>query len=200
MQKPSEGKVDAKFAQLVDDLIEGLIYNRDDEYPLRSRRKILGLADVAKGFKPNVPTTVYQVTGDDTSGIVGLLYPNGEFLPTPAPRRKATYWEHEETLSYKTIEGHDGKPRVVGDSWRTDEVLWDGSVAGSVNVLGEDGDHEGPINVREWDATLHEGDWITTGELWRALMRGTSMHGGRVPGRVHSTIVNDSGTNIDLAA
>lgn len=177
--EPSEGKVTPKLQLMVDDLVDEFIY---PNYPAPN---VLGLIDVANGYRPYYPTTVYQVSGDDTSGIVGLLYPNGDFLIASTPGKAAQYWEFDETLGYKKITV-DSKQYVVGDSWTRGEVTWDGSVAGSVNVLGRDGDKEGPVNKREWDASLHDGDWITTGELWRALMRGTPMHNGPTSGRIHT--------------
>lgn len=124
-----------------------------------------GLADIAEGFRPLYPMTVYVISGDDASGIAGMVYPSGGFLPTPAPTRTAAYW------------GDDFVRRTV-------PVKWQGSVAGSINLLAEDGDGE-PARKRDWDASLHDGPWVTTGELWRAMERGTGMRGGQQAGRIH---------------
>lgn len=156
------------------------------DYNAYEPRAILGLADVAAGHRPLFTTTVYNISGDDTSGIAGLLYADGTFVPSPAPRTRARYWVHEETLAYvKTPEG-----RVVGDSWVLGEVLWDGSVVGSIAPASAEGleeeDGSRPmVHVREWDGSLGT-EWITTGELWRALERGTAMSAGRQTGRIHN--------------
>jgi hypothetical protein len=97
---------------------------------------VVGLADVDAGFKPLYPVTVYQLSGDDTSGIAGLLMPSGDFLPVPeAPPRIQRYWEFDETLKYEAVENthisdiNPGATRVVGNSWTEGETVWDGTSA-----------------------------------------------------------------------
>jgi len=131
---------------------------------------------VASGYLPPYPVTVYTVDGDDTSGIAGMLFPSGEFIPVPGPRRHDV-WAWDEHLGRRVNLGR---------------AVWTGSVAGSINPNGRDGDKEGPINRREWDASLG-GDWVTTGELWRAMERGTGMRRGQTVGRVHTVVAEDDG-------
>jgi len=40
---------------------------------------VWGLLDVTVGRRPLVPTTIYRISGDSASGVVGLLLPSGEF-------------------------------------------------------------------------------------------------------------------------
>lgn len=42
---------------------------------------VWGLNDVARGRTPEVPTTVYAVSGDSASGVAGLIFPDGNFIP-----------------------------------------------------------------------------------------------------------------------
>jgi hypothetical protein len=153
---------------------------------------ILGLRDVGH-TKVSVPTTVYQKSGDETSGVAGLLFPDGKFIEASKPRvgTQALYWEFDETLAYEQIPGEvtpEGTPRVVGNSWRTGEVVWDGSVAGCIEIDALDGDdedlHRQVVNRRVRDAALGD-EWPTTGELWKALERGTKMYAGQQPGATH---------------
>lgn len=93
------------------------------------RIAVIGYEDVKAGYRPLYPVTVYLLAEDDTSGIVGILFPSGEFIPTIEPRKVTAYWEFDETLKYVAIPGAvtpEGTPRVVGDSWTYGEVLWDG--------------------------------------------------------------------------
>jgi hypothetical protein len=147
-------------------------------------RLIVGLQDVREGYRPLFLTTVYQVSGDDTSGIAGLLYPDGQFKSSEPPAATQAYWDHTEVPRYaKRADG-----RVVGNAWFEADVVWEGSVVGSVSPFSAEGleDESGlrpALHVREWDASLGT-EWVTTGELWRALERGTAMT-GRSEGRVH---------------
>lgn len=161
-----------------------------------------GLAEVEAGYRPPYPVTVYNLTGDDTSGVAGLLMPDGTFLAAPRPRAFQWFWEHEETDRYEKVLNRFSNPsnesvfRVVGDSWRVGRVVWDGSVVGSISQLldGDETDKDRTlVNRRTWDANL-TGDWMTTGELWRALERGTGQT-GRQLGRRH-----DSGSDLDAGA
>ena len=99
------------------------------EFSYSIRPAVVGLEDIEKDYRPLYPVTVYQLSGDDTSGIAGLLFPSGEFRPVPTPRTIADYWEFDETLKYEQVPGEltpEGTPRVVGNSWTTGEVHWDG--------------------------------------------------------------------------
>lgn len=176
------------------------MFEEEEEYPVRP---VLGVADLASGSligKVSVPTTIYNVSGDDTSGIAGLLKPDGEFIATAAPRRTAAFWEFDETLRYEKVEPQPPANarfarRARGNSWTSGEVLWDGSVAGSVDSLGEDGDQQGPVNKRTFDASIM-GDWPeNNGELWRAIGRGTTQ-GGRRVGRIHAHGTSDDGAGV----
>jgi hypothetical protein len=94
---------------------------------------VVGLSDVAAGYRPAYPVTVYQLSGDDKSGIAGLLFPSGQFLPVQPQRTTQRYWDHTETYRYETVENlhysevNPGETRVVGNSWDEAEVLWDGT-------------------------------------------------------------------------
>lgn len=153
-------------------------------------RYVWGITEVELGLRPLVPTTVYNVSGDDSSGIAGLIHPNGEFVRTAKALTSQRYWNFDETYLYKKLD--DG--RVVGYSWARVEVLWDGSVAGDIDVNALDGDESDAvflggtgrnrINRRTIDRSI-TGDWLSTGELWRALVRGTEMQGGPVAGKIH---------------
>lgn len=41
---------------------------------------VLGLLDVVLGTRPTAPTTIYKVSGDSASGVMGILFPDGRFL------------------------------------------------------------------------------------------------------------------------
>lgn len=100
----------------------------ESSYGIRSAA-VLGFEDVQSGHRPLYPETVYLLGGDETSGIIGLLFPNGDFIPTLEPKVTAKYWEFDETLKYEAIPGEmtpEGTPRVIGNSWTEGEVLWDG--------------------------------------------------------------------------
>jgi hypothetical protein len=100
---------------------------------------VVGLADVDAGYRPLYPVTVYQISGDDTSGIAGMLFPDGRFLEASEQRKTARFWEFDETLRYEPVLDAEGKRipvlgpygktylLVKGDSWTEGEVVWDGS-------------------------------------------------------------------------
>lgn len=173
-----------------------------EEYALRT--DVLGMEDIHAGVRVAYPTTIYNLKGDDTSGVAGLLYPTGEFLPTVPPRKTADYWEFDETLKYEQVPGELNEagtgPRVIGNSWTSGEVLWDGSVVGALNLDALDGEetdlHRTPVKRRERCDNL-TGEWDTTGELYRALARGTVMENGPRAGKVH---LNHIQTNSSWAA
>jgi hypothetical protein len=97
------------------------------------RPAAVGLEDVEAGYRPLYPVTVYQVSGDDTSGIAGMLMPDGSFLEIHGQRREAAFWEFDETLFYERVRNlhksdiNPDETRVAGNSWTTGAVLWDGS-------------------------------------------------------------------------
>lgn len=169
MSKPSEGKV----VELWDELINRI----PEEY--FEKRAVPGLSDVQQGIQVNVPTTVYNTSGDDASGVAGVLMPSGEFVQASSSKvnRLTKFWEFDETLRYVTKVEGDTK-RVVGDSWRGAQVVWDGVVNGSISQASLDGADEDDsqsravVKRRQWDTSL-TGDWESTGELWRAIRRGT---------------------------
>lgn len=167
---------------------------------------VVGLESVRTGFRPLYPVTVYQLEGDDTSGIAGILYPSGNFFPVVKPRHVAKFWEFDETLKYEEVPNthfsdiNPGPTRVVGNSWTAGEVLWDG-VAAEIDTLVP---MEAEIHVisaryktmtvkvtphvRQADRNSVTGDWATTGELYRAIEQGMSMRQrGPQAGTVHLT-------------
>jgi hypothetical protein len=174
---------------------------------------VVGLESVRTGFRPLYPVTVYQLEGDDTSGIVGILYPSGNFIPVVKPRHVAKFWEFDETLKYEAVPNlhvsdiNPGLTRVVGNSWTAGEVLWDGVAAEidtlvpmetEVHVSARQQDAGTMFNktvtvkvtphVRQADRNSVTGEWATTGELYRSIEQGVSMRQrGPVIGKVHVT-------------
>jgi hypothetical protein len=189
----------------------------DDDFSGPSKHYIVGLIDVEMGYETPYPVTVYAVAGDDTSGIVGLLMPSGEFIPKAGVVVTARFWEFDETLTYEKVLDADGQPVMQpnpwGDkpcnltkanSWDEGEVLWNGragdiqprqSMIAEVNTFTDEDElvktvvrtekKAVVVNRRLNDTNALTGDWITTGELWRAIERGTQMCGGPQAGRVH---------------
>lgn len=164
-----------------------------------TRSYVPGLAEVAAGVRFSVPTTIYVVSGDDTSGVAGVLLPSGEFIKAASLVQKSRFFEFSETDRYVQVvdvdqDGNYFRRRVIGDSWREGEVVWNGGVNGSVDPLSLDGSDVpeeqedeprfGPINRRTWEVNL-TGPRQTTGELWKAIRRGTSQAGGREDGKQH---------------
>lgn len=152
---------------------------------------VYGVADVSAGYLPSFPITIYNISGDDTSGIAGLLRPNGEFVRTNPPLTSQDYWEFDETHFYQTnpFKVLESDRIAVGNSWSMGSVFWDGSVAGDISLELDGDETDGSnernlVNRRTVDRSI-TGDWISTGELWRALERGTGMQGGPVPGKIH---------------
>lgn len=179
------------------------------------RSGVSGVQDVVNGLVVNVPTTIYEVSGDDTSGVAGLLLPSGEFIAKAPARSAQKYWNFDETLRYRAKrEGESGARDVVGDSWTQGEVVWDGHAAPvahgvemttdvyveveqktRINAEGEETNtpmvirkiEDVKVNVRDKDTNALTGDWITTGELWRALDEGRGMtQASPSVGRVHT--------------
>jgi hypothetical protein len=127
------------------------------DYPTRY---VPGLRDVKAGARFPFPVTVYNISGDDTSGIAGLLMPDGEFKPTQAPLTRQRYYNFDSVPDYPRnpdYDGVNGRP-VMGDAWVEAEVVWDGSAAGSITqeaVEVEKGDKlKVVVNRRLWDASI----------------------------------------------
>jgi hypothetical protein len=155
------------------------------------KRDVPGLVDVMGGLEVLVPTTIYNLPGDDASGVAGLLKPDGEFIPAAStqPPAEVPHWNSEDTDTYvKNGIGSDGKPTYKSWSWRLGELRWNGVVNGSIDLEsldGEEGDEQRQtVKRRTNDASL-TGEWVSNGELWRAIRRGTAQQGGPVAGRVH---------------
>jgi len=161
-----------------------------EEYSVRT--EVLGLEDVRNGVRVLFPTTIYNVKGDETSGVAGMLKPDGEFVvASPAKVGNQTpFWEFDETLKYEPhYYEREARWGAKGDSWTSGEVVWDGAVANSINQSGLAGDESDTLREvvkrRMWDAALTP-DWMTTGELQRAIESGRSMESGtQRPGRIH---------------
>lgn len=185
MKPASEGKLELELRNEEEIALELAVAN----YSLKPY--VPGLAEVAAGWRPVYPMTVYNVSGDDTSGVAGLLKPDGEFIPVKRTRRTAAYWEFDETLKYEiTVEAHpedEGRPvaRVRGNSWTSGEVLWDGSVAGHIDLRaqsGEEGDEERTQVFRRTESASLTGEWITKGAMWKSL---ETTQDSRTYGRKH---------------
>jgi hypothetical protein len=91
---------------------------------LARKRWVPGLITVSSGWRPPYPMTVYALEGDDSSGIVGSIQPDGTFTPyqpNPSPR-PVRYWD-------------DDLARFV-----TGTCVWDGSQTGSVELGAESTD------------------------------------------------------------
>ena len=179
---------------------------------------VVGLDMVRKGYRPLYTVTVYQLTNDDTSGVAGMLFPNGEFIPVHVEHSTQRYWEFDETLEYKSFpnlsysEINPGETRVQGNSWREGEVLWDGIAAlidtniemeTEVHVNSRQQDkgtlfnktfkQKVVVHIRREDRNAVTRNWATTGELQRAIEQGVSMRQrGRMPGMVHVDVNGDT--------
>lgn len=105
-----------------DELPEDQLHRTDDP-------DVWGLVDVIRGRTPNVPTTIYLAAGDSASGVAGLLFPNGTFLPK-------TSTDMGRTFSAGTL--HDVKPAPSEPSVEY-EVAWDGAKPGE-EFVNEDGE------------------------------------------------------------
>lgn len=186
-ENPSEGKVlDFKNEDDWNELLERV----PESY--FEKRDVPGLTDVMGGLKVDVPTTIYNLAGDDASGVAGLLKPDGEFVPahTDTAGVEVPYWDGDENRYVKSGIGSDGKPTFKSWSFYLGKVAWNGVVNGSIDLATYDGDdadlqeerHIVKRRVREASLT---GDWQTTGELWRAIRRGTGQRGGPEMGKIH---------------
>jgi len=163
------------------------------------RMAVVGLSDVVAGYRPSYPVTVYQLSGDDTSGIAGLLFPSGEFRPVTGPKKMTDYWEPDETLAYEPHYYENETPPRWGakaNSWTKGEVLWDGTAghidnnvemetevfvtiqqqkSGTVFVKGLKA--KVTPHVRSEDINSVTGEWATHGE--------NDLRDVRQPGVIH---------------
>lgn len=83
--------------------------------------KVLGLLDVVLGTRPTAPTTIYKVSGDSASGVMGILFPDGRFLVK--------------------AQSHIGKHfvcRALAEEDTYAECIWDGA-APAASFTREDG-------------------------------------------------------------
>lgn len=125
-----------------------------DSYCVRSL--VPGLGMVKQGLEVLFPTTIYQLDGDDTSGVAGILYPDGTFLAAADTNinQLTIGWNSEKIVS---VPVNDKGERLVSEASRKEVVgaiYWDGVAKGSL-LLGEDGfPHE-----RDADYLSITGEW-----------------------------------------
>lgn len=79
--------------------------------------EVWGLRDVARGRTCTSPTTVYIVAGDNASGVAGMIFPDGRFLPKHSTRVGRPF--HAGVL-------HDVKP-AAGERTVAYATAWDGA-------------------------------------------------------------------------
>jgi hypothetical protein len=110
------------------------VMGHDWEVPVPGEQEAMSGAFLPRPY----PLTVYQRTGDTTSGIAGTLYPDGRYVPLPPKQvdRTTRIWNHER------------------NQFEMHEVAWDGVVAGSVICT------PGLPHRRLFDGAL-QGDWPT---------------------------------------
>lgn len=83
------------------------------------------------------PVNIYALEGDDTSGIVGTLHPDGTYQPLPVnPCPRPTEWWDDRV-----------KRKIAG------VCNWDGTAHGSLELGPKGGPHR-----RRWDSSL-TGEW-----------------------------------------
>lgn len=78
---------------------------------------VWGLLDIATGRRSEVPQTIYKISGDSASGVVGIRYANGVFISAARSRVGATVVAGE----FFNVRPVAGEPAV------TYEVAWDGA-------------------------------------------------------------------------
>lgn len=117
------------------------MFEDEEDFPTEPPRIIYGLSDVEENNVPALgyPINIYNLSGDDTSGIAGTLYPSGEFkllpvLPAPQP---VSWWD-EKCACF--LHG---------------TTTWNGNVGGGIQVGNP---AEGEPHRRLYDGTLL-GDW-----------------------------------------
>jgi hypothetical protein len=168
-----EGKVIDFFGE---DLDDELLERVPAEY--FTKPPVLGRLDALAGAEVLVPTTIYEIAGDDTSGVAGILLPTQEFIEAAQPKPTARYFDYDETREYEKFLDHNGVERVRGNSWFRAPVLWNGTVVGSINQAGLDGDEGDEVRntvKRRWRDDSLLGDWPSkeSENLRRAPRRGT---------------------------
>lgn len=128
--------------------------------------EVMGLADVARGMGTAYPQTIYLVRGDDRSGAVGVLYPDGTFLTKWASTTGHRFEVEDEFLvTYQC------------------EVRWDGAQPCplSPEPVGFQDEAQFIPVFHEHSKGLLLGDYAQTGELWRSVNRGTKMQRNGLP-------------------
>jgi hypothetical protein len=161
MTTPSEGKARPSIIDIWEEDLGDYISSYDIRLPVH------GLADVARGLKTLYPITIYNLSGDDTSGVAGMLMPDGTFVAAPKPVTEAWFWEHEETDSYIPMPNGakwDPTRKAFAHSWRKGEVVWDGSAVGSLDfdaLDGEEGDFQRQRVFRRNRDVSITGPWPT---------------------------------------
>lgn len=95
-----------------------------------------GLADIANGLRVPYSTTIYAVSGDDTSGIIGILYPSGQFLLKANSQDVSLYWNHEVIPYYFQYEDKDKNKHIGASAWQGGVLTWNGR-AGDITVAVE---------------------------------------------------------------
>jgi hypothetical protein len=114
-------------------IAESPLFDDDDELPelpedqlhRTDDPEVWGLLDVVTGRTTPFLRTIYRVSGDSASGVVGLLYPNGDFrsiAPSPLGVEVAAGELHsvqplpyEKTIYYTVIWGGGAPPRMFID-------------------------------------------------------------------------------------
>lgn len=107
---------------------------------------IWGLYDVVRGRTTEVPVTVYLISGDNASGVMGLLFPNGDFMCKRSSRKGTTVILQDGGAD----DGQELRDRIlptntdiVNISLPTSfgmEVAWDGSTKSPELTVIEDGE------------------------------------------------------------
>lgn len=121
---------------------------------------VLGLEDVALGRGTVVPATVYRLRNRSCSGVMGLLYPDGEFLP----KRASTSGDEVDCVDM------DGN-RFVGT------VMWDGAQPSPFHeeAIGFwDREETNPV-FQEGSKGILLAGYSNNGELWNSIAIGRAM-------------------------
>lgn len=106
---------------------------------------VWGLRDVVRGRTPLVPTTIYATAGDSTSGVVGLLFPNGQFLVKSSSKVGTE-------LVYQDGGADDGQKLPKGRVLPTSKILINAALP-TIGVL-----------VTAWDGAAQQDEFIVTDE------------------------------------
>ena len=91
---------------------------------------VWGLLDVATGRRSEVPQTIHKVSGDSASGVVGILYPDGQRFVSAARSRVGTTVVAGEFFGVRP---------VAGEPARVYEVAWDGAARSAPFINEETG-------------------------------------------------------------